>query len=101
LAIISITGTVVGHHHRKGALTRTARNPRGRRSLLPQASRVHPIAVDRRSPNRAAAMTEPIRIVALLLLANIELTLITIGLVLAKNSDAPDPRSTSLRATVP
>jgi hypothetical protein len=45
-------------------------------------------------------MTEPIRIVALLL-ANIVLTLITIGLVLAKNSDAPDPRSTSLRATVP
>jgi hypothetical protein len=89
LAIISITGMVAGHHHRKGALTRTARNPRGRRSLLPQASRVHPIAVDRRSPNRAAAM-EPIRIVALLLLANIVLTLITIGLVLAKNSDAPD-----------
>jgi hypothetical protein len=100
LAIISITGMVAGHHHRKGALTRTARNPRGRRSLLPQASRVHPIAVDRRSPNRAAAMTEPIRIVALLL-ANIVLTLITIGLVLAKNSDAPGPRSTSLRATVP
>jgi hypothetical protein len=44
---------------------------------------------------------EPIRIVALLLLANIALTLITIGLVLAKNSDAPDPRSTSPRATVP
>jgi hypothetical protein len=30
-------------------------------------------------------MTNPIRIVALLLLANILLTLITIGLVLAKN----------------
>jgi hypothetical protein len=30
-------------------------------------------------------MTEPTRIVALLLLANLVLTLITIGLVLAKN----------------
>jgi hypothetical protein len=60
-----------------------------RRSVLPQASRDHPTASTAGHQSSGSHMTEPTRIVAVLLLANLVLI-----------SAAPDPRSAA-RATVP